>query len=286
MPRLPHLNLPVKVLFTGYLMCIGAGLLTAGMQIMLTHGMADGELGLSLDDIVYSYYGNRTGTKLESMLNGQMQGMAEPETRIKIIKWAREGAPADQWAPDIKPLFQENCTGCHNANSSLPDFTKLEVVQGLAESDQGATFASLTRVSHIHLFGISFIFMFIGAIFSLSVGISDKFKCVLIGVPFAFLLLDILSWWLTKYIPSFAWVTVVGGIGYSLASTLMWIISVYQMWFYSEYSRIGILIPGLGALFGSTVAETDSGISQVVDSHTHQFDKSSTGHDSQSVTLP
>lgn len=279
MPRLPHLNLPVKVLFTGYLLCIGAGLLTAGMQIMLTHGMADGELGLSLDDIVYSYYGNRTGTKLESMLNGQMKAMATPETRIKIIKWAREDAPADQWEQAIKPLFQQNCISCHNADASLPDFTKLEVVQGLAESDHGATFSSLTRVSHIHLFGISFIFMFIGAIFSLSVGLSDKIKCVLIGAPFVFLLLDILSWWLTKYSPGFAWVTVIGGIGYSLASTLMWVISIYQIWFYSEYSRVGLLMPGLGAVLGSTAADTEPGISQAVDSRIHLFDKNSTGHD-------
>ena len=35
---------------------------------------------------------------------------------------------------------------------------------------EGATITSLTRVSHIHLFGISFIFFFIGLIFSFAVG--------------------------------------------------------------------------------------------------------------------
>ncbi len=149
LPRLPELNLALTVLLTGYLLCTGAGLLTAGMQIMLTHGMADGELGLSLDGIGYSYYGNRTGTKLETMLNGQMKAMASPEVGFEIIKWTREEAPADQWEQKIKPMFQQNCVGCHNADSSLPDFTQLEIVQILTESDHGATlnYSPVFRVS-------------------------------------------------------------------------------------------------------------------------------------------
>ena len=47
-----ELSLPVKALFTGYLLAVGLGLLFAGIQIMLTHGMADGKFGLSVDDIV------------------------------------------------------------------------------------------------------------------------------------------------------------------------------------------------------------------------------------------
>jgi hypothetical protein len=30
----------------------------AGAQIMLTHGQSDGKPGLSIDDVVYSYYGD------------------------------------------------------------------------------------------------------------------------------------------------------------------------------------------------------------------------------------
>ena len=71
--RLPQ---SYKVLFTGFLLVIGVGLLMAGAQIMLTHGMADGKAGLSINDIIYSYHGNRSGSKLESMLNGQMKAMA------------------------------------------------------------------------------------------------------------------------------------------------------------------------------------------------------------------
>ena len=78
---LQNLALPLKALFTGYLLAIGLGLLMAGAQIMLTHGMADGKFGLSVDDIIYSYHGNHDGpnaSKLESKLFGSMKDNAPP----------------------------------------------------------------------------------------------------------------------------------------------------------------------------------------------------------------
>ena len=99
-----------------------------------------------------------------------------------------------------------------------------------AATDQGATVDSLTRVSHIHLFGIAFIFFLMGFIFSFSVGIPKWLKEMVILLPFVFLILDIISWWATKWFPFFDWFTMIGGIGYTLASTFMWFTSMYQMW--------------------------------------------------------
>ncbi len=226
---LARLSLPYKVLFTGFLLVIGVGLMMAGAQIMLTHGQADGKPGVSVDDIVYSYYGNRSGSKLESMLNGSMKPMAPDEVRFEIIQWARDEAPIEKWASRIEPLLQKHCVACHNAESAQPDFTKLEVVRKLAEVDQGASITTLTRVSHIHLFGISFIFLFVGWIFGMA-EFDFRWKLILIATPFAFLIVDVLSWWLTKYFPIFAWLTMIGGFGYSAASTVMIFTSLAQMW--------------------------------------------------------
>lgn len=224
-------GLPVKfkVLFTGFLLVIGVGLLMAGVQIMLTHGMADGKAGLSINDIVYSYYGNRSGSKLESMLNGAMKPMAPDTARFELIQWARDGAPIDAWASRIEPLVQKHCVSCHNGESSLPDFRKAEVVRQAAETDQGASVAFLTRVSHIHLFGIAFIFLFVGWIFAMA-EFDRRWQFILIATPFTFLLVDVLSWWLTRLTPIFAWLTMLGGIGYSLASTVMLFTCLTQLW--------------------------------------------------------
>jgi hypothetical protein len=205
---------------------------------MLTHGMADGKLGLSIDDIVYSYYGDRTGSKLESKLKGSMKEMGTPEARLDIIKWVRGGTPEAEWEPRLKDTFKQNCVMCHSVTPGIPDFTKLEEVKKVAQISQGASIQSLTRVSHIHLFGISFIFFIMGFIFSFAVGVPRWLKIRAIVFPFLFLIVDVLSWWLTKWDPGFAWLTIFGGIGYSIASTIMWFTSMYQMLIMSRSGKV------------------------------------------------
>lgn len=228
--NLPSFNLAVKALFTGYILAVGLGLIVAGGQILLTHGMADGEFGLSIDDIVYSYYGNRGSSRLEAKLNGSMRDKASVEDRSTLIKWVHEGAAREQWNVEISQLVQANCTQCHGIIPGLPDFRGFEGLKQFAEVDEGASVDSLTRVSHIHLFGISFIFFFIGLIFSFAIGIPQAVKALFIAVPFVFLLLDVAAWWLTMWYPGFAWVTLIGGFGYTLASTFMLLCSLIQMW--------------------------------------------------------
>lgn len=228
--NLPSLGLSIRILFTGFLLTIGFGLLMAGGQILLTHGMADGELGLSIDDIVYSYYGNRGNSKLEAKLNGSMKDKAPEDIRAKMIHWARDGAAKDAWDNEIIKDVQLYCSGCHGNIPGLANIAKYEVMHEIAQTDQGASVDSLTRVSHIHLFGIAFIFFLMGFIFSFSVGIPKWLKETVILLPFIFLILDIISWWLTKWYASFAWFTMIGGIGYSFASSFMWFTSMYQMW--------------------------------------------------------
>ena len=230
---LSDLALPMKTLFTGYLLAIGLGLLVAGAQIMLTHGMADGKLGLSVDDIVYSYHGKHEGgnaSKLESKLNGSMKDNAPPEVRMAMIKWANNGAPDDEWESAIKPQVEQYCSPCHANIPGLANLGDKSVMDEMVKMDEGQSVSTLTRVSHIHLFGISFIFFFVGWIFSYASGFSQGAKAVLISIPFLFLIVDILSWWLTKLSPGFAWLVIIGGFGYSIAATIMIFTALYQMW--------------------------------------------------------
>jgi hypothetical protein len=239
--NLPNLPLPLKTLFVGYLLAIGVGLCMAGLQILLTHGMADGKLGLSIDDIVYSYYGDKEHSKLASKLNGSMIDKAPLAVRQDIVKWAAEGAPQDKWESHYKNVFAQHCIMCHSQIPGIPNFTNYDEVKKVAAINEGATVSGLTRVSHIHLFGISFIFFFIGFIFTFAVGVPKKLKVIAIAFPFAFLLVDIFSWWLTKLSPHFAWFTIIGGVGYSIASTYMWVVSMYQM----------LVMSGNGKVYGN-----------------------------------
>ena len=113
---LQNLALPLKALFTGYLLAIGLGLLTAVGRVPLTHGMADGKPGLSIDDIVYSSFtGDRQFSfKIELKLNGSMKDNAPPEVRLHIIKWGRHGAPqADR--SRISRMYSRRIARCATA---------------------------------------------------------------------------------------------------------------------------------------------------------------------------
>ena len=229
--NLSTLSTPVRLLFSGYLVVIAIGYAVAMVQVLFTHGMADGKFGLSIEDIVYSYYGNRSGTLLESKLNGSMKTKAPEAERFRIIQWVRDGSGEAAFDRDVKPIFEQRCVLCHNAGAGvIPDFTRFENIRKRAAPDQGATVSSLTRVSHIHLFGIAFIFMFVGLIFSLASGVPAGLKGAAIIMPYVFLVLDIASWWLTKLNPNFALLVILGGGGMAMAFVFMLVVSMYEMW--------------------------------------------------------
>jgi len=238
MARNHNLNLAsqgtaLKALFTGYLIVVAVGYLMAIVQIQLTHGLADGEYGLSVDDIVYSYYGNRTNSLLENKLHGSMKPMATDEEREKIISWVHAGATEDAYENDgIRQIFDAKCIICHNAEAggAVPDYSDFQQIKERAVVDTGASITALARVSHIHLFGIAFIFMFVGLIFSLAAGVPKPLKVFVISMPYIFLLIDISAWWLTKLHPNFAWFVMIGGGAMALSFAFMWVVSMYEMW--------------------------------------------------------
>lgn len=223
----------LKALFTGYLVVVAVGYLMAIVQIQLTHGLADGKYGLSVDDIVYSYYGNRSNSLLENKLHGSMKPMATDEERDKIISWVHAGATEDSYENDgIRQIFDAKCIVCHNADAggAIPDYSDFKQIKERAVVDTGASIASLARVSHIHLFGIAFIFMFVGLIFSLAAGVPKALKVTVISMPYIFLLVDISAWWLTKLHPNFAWFVIIAGGAMALSFAFMWVVSMYEMW--------------------------------------------------------
>jgi len=185
--NLASLGISVKTLFSGYLFIVAIGYLMALIQLQLTHGLADGEYGLSVEDVSYSYYGNRSGSLLENKLNGSMSAMATDEERAAIIKWVHDGADKAAYSSTgVEQIITTKCTACHSeaAGMSLPDFTSFETLHERAEVDTGATIQSLARI-----------------------------KVMTIGMPYVFLFLDIASWWLTKINPNFAWLVMIAQQG-------------------------------------------------------------------------
>ncbi len=233
--RFSDASVSEKMLDTIFLITIGVGYLFALAHTFYSHSGRDGEPGLSVEDIKIAYYGKSQVTRLGAALDGGMADNLEyPLQKQIIFDWIEKGADEDQFHAKIAPILNDNCIACHSveADMGLPPLTSYNEVMKLTHVDTGMSIKSLVRVSHIHMFGIAFILFFVGRIFVLC-EISVVFKRTMVIIPFLAILLDILSWYLTKLIPGFAIMVILSGglMGISLCAQIL--ISMYQMWFYT-----------------------------------------------------
>jgi len=208
---------------------MGAGYLFALAYLYLTalQPHANGSL---VQAVERKYHGDRGSSRLEASLAGSMKDYVTPEERRTIIAWIRAGAGEAPFA-DIRPILTRSCDGCHSAGAGmgLAPLTTYEEVKAFTTVDLGASVQALARVSHVHLFGMSFIFALTGAIFSLS-ATPRWLRATLVAMPFLAIWLDIASWWFTKWAPLFAYTVIGGGVlmGLSLAGQIL--IPLYEMW--------------------------------------------------------
>jgi len=228
-------DLSERLLYTAFLLLVGLGYLMALGYLYTTYQGVDGKPGLSVEDIADNYYGNRSGSRLEAALRGPMAGNIQLEQRHQVMKWLRDGATRSGYESTIRPILEKQCVVCHSPGSGLkiPDLTSYESVQVVADIDTGVSLSSLMRVSHIHLFGVGLVLLGVGMIFR-RVSMVSWLKSTLIVIPFAAIFLDILTWFLTKWDPIYAYVVAVSGgvLGLSLATQIL--VSLYQMWLFDR----------------------------------------------------
>ena len=143
----------------------------------------------------------------------------------------QEGANRASFEKEIRPTLDKRCMTCHDgSNPHLPNLNGYDNLQKVTERDTGAAVFTLVRVSHIHLFGLTFIFFLLGTIFSHAYVRPVWFKCGVIALPFVALVMDVSSWYFTKLFHPFALVVMAGGGLMGLSFAFMWVVSMYQLW--------------------------------------------------------
>jgi hypothetical protein len=231
MPHLRELQLPFRALFTSFLLLIGIAYLMALSYMFLAIIEPHQKLGQGLiEGIEVTYHGDPTSSRIEAALRGSMASNIDPHDRDKVLAWVHNGAPEATY-PILKPIFDNNCVGCHSAASGMPipHLDTYEGVREVAQTDQGPTITQLARVSHVHLFGLSIFFMLTGSIFALS-RIANPIRVAVVVLPYLAIIADIGSWWLTKFFPVFGVIVVVGGGMMGLALGIQIIVSLWEMW--------------------------------------------------------
>ncbi|MDH3797408.1 MAG: hypothetical protein OES70_02185 [Desulfobacterales bacterium] len=124
-----------------------------------------------------------------------------------------ESKESDSAASDRGDLFAEE-----SSRAEAPE------KQPLHQTEQ---FVWMLKWTHIHLFGMNMIFIFMGAI-TIFLNISTRAKTWLVILPFIGVLVDIAAMWLKGYIsPAFFWLHIPGG---GLFGIVFAIVSVRAFW--------------------------------------------------------
>ncbi len=164
-------------------------------------------------DLVVAYSGSGTVSRLEGALQGPMSTMLPPDEMNIVIDWVHAGADRAGYDRDVRPIVDKRCLVCHDgSNPHIPNLFGYDNIKKVTESDTGAKISTLVRVSHIHMFGVPFIFFIMGLMFSHAYVRPVWFKCAVIALPFLAVMVDVSSWYIIKIYHPFAWVEIFAGM--------------------------------------------------------------------------
>jgi len=233
--HLRDFSTPVKVLFTCLFLTLGIGYLFAILYLYLIEIEPHTKEGDNVvEAVIHKYYGKRGETRLGASLNGAMGDNITPAQKEKIFQWLERGAKEKDYE-QVEAIFKDHCAICHSADMGMPTapLTSFEEVSQYTAVDMGQSVKTLVRVSHVHLFGMSFIFFLTGGIFGIFAfsEVDTRWRILLIATPFIAIWVDIGSWWFTKLRPVFAYTVIIGGIFMGVALLFQILISLWEMWF-------------------------------------------------------
>lgn len=213
-PRLADLparfRLAIAAFLAGILLFYGF----AQLKVITTVGSGTEIPGPSA--ILRRYHGDAAAPKLVQVLDPKLPetdarrmygwlGTEEPErvtNRALLLGWVERGAKAAEWGT-VSPVFAK-CTSCHSTTAegtgTRPDlpFDRYADVLPVVRTDDGMAFSELATTSHNHLFGFLVGALLVSLIFGLTRWRGPLASLLILGA-FAGGIVDVLSWWATKY---------------------------------------------------------------------------------------
>jgi hypothetical protein len=222
-----------RVLYTAALLILGMGYLFALLNLYFTYaGKAGGNPRLlTPQDLIVAYSGSGQASRLESALHGPMSTMLPRDEVTIVVGWVQNGAKRDVYEKTIRPILDKRCMACHDgSNPHLPNLNGYDNLKKVTEQDRGATIPTLVRVSHIHLFGLTFIFFLVGLMFSHAYVRPVWFKCAIVALPFGAIAVDVSSWYIIKIFHPFVYVEIAAGAVMAACFAVMVLVTLYQTW--------------------------------------------------------
>jgi hypothetical protein len=229
---LTKLGLPAKLLITLFLCTMGLGYIFALFTIYISHENADGIPGLSMNDIIITYYGNREGSALEGKILGTMSTYFSSDAdKEAVVEWIRSGADRETYEGTVAPIFKKSCAMCHSSNgseSSSP-LTSYDEVMKYVTVSTGVSPRRLGTLSHTHLISHGVMFFLLSLVF-LATAVKDRWKILLVLIAYAGIVMDVFSWWLAKTAAGFAYLSVIGGALLGISFIFFFFVPLWELW--------------------------------------------------------
>ena len=227
--RLRELPRSVRALLLAFVVVVSAGLVAAHLNLSLQHAGRDGEPGVSRRDIVLAFHGDPDRTLLAAKVDGgsMERYVPLPTERDLIVSWANGGG-GDAGFDEVADVLERRCVRCHNPRGEMSSVSFAESRRGgavrelVAKSatlDRGMSSSALMRSTHAHLFGMAVLFLAVGLLV-LRTDLGARCRVALALAPFVAVILDIGSWWLTRWSPAWSWGVYVGGALLGISASL------------------------------------------------------------------
>lgn len=139
---------------------------------------------------------------------------------------------------DIIPTFwgdSQHMTTDHEKMATKTDtrgdlFADAPVEKKMTPFYRSDTFIFALRFTHIHIFGMSAIFILMGFLV-LFLDVSQSIRTWLIVLPFIGVIIDLASVWLKLFInPIFFWLHIPGGVLFGVVFAVDAVLMLWQMW--------------------------------------------------------
>ena len=242
-----------RVLYTATLLILGMAYLFALINLYHTYagGPGGNPMMMTYQDFVVAYSGSGQGLAARiGAARTDVEHAAAGRGR-RPHHWVEGGADRAKYESEVRPLLEKRCMICHDgSNPHLRNLNGYDNLKKVAERDTGTDVFTLVRVSHIHLFGLTFVFFIMGLMYSHAYVRPVWFKCAIIALPYVAIAMDVSSWYFTKLFHPFAWVVIVSGGIMGACFAFMWAVTMYQMWLAPPPAMVAARVGGEIAIDG------------------------------------
>lgn len=209
---LKSLNTGAKLAVTFFL----GSVLIATVSALILLGLAiseetEGAVMPSIEGLKLKYAYPRF---VSSMKSSMYEYVTEDESIDAVDQWIRDGKTKEAFEAVVRPIMKEDCTKCHSVTSemteAMPSMPLSQYKDVLPLTESGYTWTQMSKQAHTHLFGIAVFLVILSGLMAYSTYL-PWIRYTLILLSSVSLWMDILGWWLAKFMVDYVYVIYVSG---------------------------------------------------------------------------